>query len=305
MQYTRQLAASGVDGDGEGSSENGGQPGVKVLGEDPETGLQVTLRDGRFGPFVQLGDGEKPKRSSLPTGLRPRGRSGEGPASSWRCRARSRHPESGEPILASIGRYGPYVQHGKTYANLGAGDDVLEIGGNRAIDLIVAKESGGAAPAEVRPIRAATSARSGERQDHRGEGRTLRSLRDRRRDQRHPAADDCAGSRDAGPGGRASQGAPGAGPSKKPLAAARLRPRRLAAKAKSLPRRKAPKASGEEDRRGQEGGRQEGRPAKKLLPRRNPPRQRRLRVWAMAVAVELDEEIEIAAPLRTQRSPGW
>jgi DNA topoisomerase-1 len=52
------------------------------------------------------------------------------------------HPETGEPILASIGRYGPYVQHGKTYANLGKDDDVLEIGGNRAIDLIVAKESG-------------------------------------------------------------------------------------------------------------------------------------------------------------------
>ena len=54
----------------------------------------------------------------------------------------ARHPESGEPILAGIGRYGPYVQHGKIYANLGREDDVLEIGGNRAIDLIVAKESG-------------------------------------------------------------------------------------------------------------------------------------------------------------------
>ena len=55
----------------------------------------------------------------------------------------ARHPTSGEPILAGIGRYGSYVQHGKTYANLGRDDDVLEIGGNRAIDLIVAKESGG------------------------------------------------------------------------------------------------------------------------------------------------------------------
>jgi DNA topoisomerase-1 len=52
------------------------------------------------------------------------------------------HPETGEPILVNIGRYGPYVQHGKIYANLGKDDDVLEIGGNRAIDLIVAKESG-------------------------------------------------------------------------------------------------------------------------------------------------------------------
>ncbi len=54
----------------------------------------------------------------------------------------ARHPTSGEPILAGIGRYGSYVQHGKTYANLGRDDDVLEIGANRAIDLIVAKESG-------------------------------------------------------------------------------------------------------------------------------------------------------------------
>jgi len=54
----------------------------------------------------------------------------------------AKHPETGEPILVSIGRFGPYVQHGKTYANLGRDDDVLEIGGNRAIDLIVAKESG-------------------------------------------------------------------------------------------------------------------------------------------------------------------
>ena len=101
----------------------------------------------------------------------------------------ARHPESGEPILASIGRYGPYVQHGKTYANIGKDDDVLEIGGNRAIDLIVAKESGGGVRAAARPIPAASRRRSGDSaQAHRGQGRPLRPLRDRRRDQRHPAA---------------------------------------------------------------------------------------------------------------------
>ncbi|MBB4041606.1 DNA topoisomerase-1 [Microvirga flocculans] len=143
-KYTRQLAASGVDGDGEGSSENGGQPGVKVLGVDPETNEQVTLRDGRFGPFVQLGEGEKPKRSSLPKGLTPAQVDLEKALKLLALpRQVATHPETGEPIFASIGRYGPYVQHGKTYANLGAGDDVLEIGANRAIDLIVTKESGG------------------------------------------------------------------------------------------------------------------------------------------------------------------
>jgi DNA topoisomerase-1 len=143
-KYTRQLAAAGASGDGEGTTEDGtGQPGVKVLGEDPETGLPVTLRDGRFGPFVQLGEGEKPKRSSLPRGLAPAAVDLEKALRLLALpREVARHPETGEPILASIGRYGPYVQHGKTYANLAAGDDVLEIGANRAIDLIVAKENG-------------------------------------------------------------------------------------------------------------------------------------------------------------------
>jgi DNA topoisomerase I len=50
-----------------------------------------------------------------------------------------RHPEDGEPILAGIGRFGAYVQHGKTYANVEAGDDVLNIGLNRAVTLIADK----------------------------------------------------------------------------------------------------------------------------------------------------------------------
>jgi DNA topoisomerase-1 len=54
----------------------------------------------------------------------------------------ARHPETGNPILVGIGRYGPYVQHERTYANLEKDDDVLAIGANRAIDLVIAKESG-------------------------------------------------------------------------------------------------------------------------------------------------------------------
>ena len=50
-----------------------------------------------------------------------------------------RHPEDGEPIRAGIGRFGPYVQHGKTYASLEAGDDVFTIGLNRAVTLIAEK----------------------------------------------------------------------------------------------------------------------------------------------------------------------
>ena len=153
-KYTRQLSAAGIEGDGEGNAAEGGQPGVRVLGEDPATGLPVTLRDGRFGPFVQLGEAssekgaEKPKRSSLPRGLAPGDVTLETALKLLALpREVARHPETGEPILANLGRFGPYVQHGKTYANLGKDDDLLEIGANRAIDLIVAKEQGGGRPA--------------------------------------------------------------------------------------------------------------------------------------------------------------
>ena len=116
---------------------------VRVLGEDPESGEEITLRNGRFGDYVQQGEGDKPKRSSLPRGLKPEDVTLEKALALLALpREAARHPTSGEPILAGIGRYGAYVQHGKTYANLGRDDDVLEIGANRAIDLIVAKESG-------------------------------------------------------------------------------------------------------------------------------------------------------------------
>ncbi len=140
-RYTRQLGAPG-QGDGE-TPDGSMQNGVRVLGKDPVTGQDVTLRDGRFGPFVQLGEGEKPKRSSLPKGTPPSAIDLEKALALLSLpREVARHPESGEPILAGIGRFGPYVQHGKTYANIGKDDDVLDIGANRAIDLIVAKESG-------------------------------------------------------------------------------------------------------------------------------------------------------------------
>jgi DNA topoisomerase-1 len=139
-KFTRTLsdrgdAAKGAEGD---------RPGVRVLGEDPKTGQEISLRDGRFGTYVQEGEGEKPRRSSLPKGLKPEDVTLEKAIAMLSLpREVAKHPESGEPILAGIGRYGAYVQHKKTYANLGKDDDVLEIGGNRAIDLIVAKEAGG------------------------------------------------------------------------------------------------------------------------------------------------------------------
>jgi DNA topoisomerase-1 len=121
----------------------GDRPGVKVLGQDPATEEEITLRDGRFGVYVQQGEGEKPKRVSLPKTLAPGDLTLELAVGLLSLpREVARHPETKDPILAAIGRYGPYVQHGKTYANIGKDEDILSIGGNRAIDLIVAKESG-------------------------------------------------------------------------------------------------------------------------------------------------------------------
>ncbi|MDE2578933.1 MAG: type I DNA topoisomerase [Hyphomicrobiales bacterium] len=143
-KYTRTLTPQSAE-----AIANGDRPGVKVLGSDPETGAEVTLRDGRFGAYVQMGEAgedgdEKPKRSSLPKGLKPDDVTLEKALKLLSLpREVARHPSSGEPILAGIGRYGSYVQHGKTYANLGRDDDVLDIGANRAIDLIVQKEQGG------------------------------------------------------------------------------------------------------------------------------------------------------------------
>ena len=137
-RYTRPLSVP-ADGSGE--------IGTKKLGEDPKSGLEVTLRSGRFGPYVQLGeavDGEKPKRASLQKGMTPDDVDlDQALALLSLPREIGRHPEDGEPIRAGIGRFGPYVQHGKTYANLEAGDDIFHIGLNRAVTLIAEKHAKG------------------------------------------------------------------------------------------------------------------------------------------------------------------
>jgi DNA topoisomerase-1 len=137
-RFTRTLSVPG-EGDGDG--------GVKTLGKDPDTALEVSLRSGRFGPYVQLGEGvngEKPKRAGLPKGLALEDVDLDRALGLLSLpREVGRHPETGDPILAGVGRFGPYVQHGKTYANLEAGDDVLTLGLNRAVTLIAEKVAKG------------------------------------------------------------------------------------------------------------------------------------------------------------------
>jgi len=138
-RYTRQLSAS---------ADGAPDIGTKKLGVDPETGLDVTVRSGRFGPYLQLGetvkDGDKPKRASLPKGIAPDEIDFEKALALLSLpREIGKHPEDGEPIKAGIGRFGPYVQHGKTYANLDSPEEVFTVGINRAVTLIAEKKAKG------------------------------------------------------------------------------------------------------------------------------------------------------------------
>jgi DNA topoisomerase I len=139
-RYTRQL--SQPEGPAEASTPDG-----KMLGHDPETGLPVTLRTGRFGPYVQLGDGtkeEKPKRASIPKGVDANAvELGYALKLLSLPREVGLHPETGKPITAGLGRYGPFILHDGTYANLPTVDEVFEVGINRAVALIAEKKAGG------------------------------------------------------------------------------------------------------------------------------------------------------------------
>jgi DNA topoisomerase-1 len=133
-RFTRQLAA------------NGAASADKVLGKD-STGLDVAIKTGRFGTYLQLGEGTKevkPKRAGIPKGWALDEITLESALKLLSLpREIGKSPEDGEPILAGIGRFGPYVQHGKTYANLGADEteDVFTIGLNRAVTLIAEKRA--------------------------------------------------------------------------------------------------------------------------------------------------------------------
>jgi DNA topoisomerase-1 len=139
-RYTRQL--SQPDGPAEASTPDG-----KLLGYDPDTGLAVTLRTGRFGPYVQLGDGsrdEKPKRASIPKGVDANAVELDYALKLLGLpRLVGNHPEDGKPITAGLGRYGPFILHEGTYANLPTVDEVFEVGINRAVALLAEKKAGG------------------------------------------------------------------------------------------------------------------------------------------------------------------
>ena len=120
----------------------------KELGFDPDTGEPIVLKSGRFGPYLQLGEAkdkdDKPKRSSIPKGIDAATIDLETALNLLRLpREVGMHPETGTVIQAGLGRFGPFILHDGTYANVDSIQDVFEIGVNRAVTILAEKRAGG------------------------------------------------------------------------------------------------------------------------------------------------------------------
>jgi len=134
-RYTRPIASDG--------GEDGAESGDRELGIDPASGHTIWLKAGRFGPYVEE-QADKVKRASLPKDWPPPAVDLDKALKLLRLpREVGVHPEDGEKILAGIGRYGPYVQHSGTYANVSSTDEVFDIGLNRAVTVLAEKRAGG------------------------------------------------------------------------------------------------------------------------------------------------------------------
>ncbi|MEB3266589.1 MAG: type I DNA topoisomerase, partial [Cyanobacteriota bacterium] len=125
--------------------------GPEALGEDPETGENIYLLFGQYGPYVQRGqvsaEVPKPKRASLPKGVKPEDLSLDDALGLLRLpRQLGDHPDGGK-VEAGLGRFGPYVVHHKgkgekEYRSLKAEDDVLSVGLSRALELLAQPKRG-------------------------------------------------------------------------------------------------------------------------------------------------------------------
>jgi DNA topoisomerase I len=138
--YSRQLSKDANDG---AAALDG-----TVLGVDPVTELEVILKSGRFGPYVQLGEAaskeDKPKRSSLPKGVDAASLDFELALKLLRLpREVGLHPDTNTMIEANLGKFGPYIKHDGVYANVESIEDVFTIGLNRAVTVLAEKRAGG------------------------------------------------------------------------------------------------------------------------------------------------------------------
>ena len=149
-RYTRPISVTGDKG-------AAGFADGQVLGHD-DAGLPITLRNGRFGPYVQRGEATeespKPPRASLPKGWAPDGLTMDRALMLLNLpRQIGPHPEDGVMVEAAIGRFGPYVKHGTVYANIADVDEVFTIGMNRAVEVIAQKATRGRGTAAAQPLR--------------------------------------------------------------------------------------------------------------------------------------------------------
>ncbi len=140
--------------------------GPRELGTDPASGLKVYVNHGRFGHYVQLGENPeppasngangsgrkgakkkkaeaaaapKPRRASLPAGVAASALTLDEALELLSLpRELGARPESGELVVASRGRFGPYVKCGDEFRSLEEGDDVFTITLERALELLVA-----------------------------------------------------------------------------------------------------------------------------------------------------------------------
>jgi DNA topoisomerase I len=127
---------------GQSNEEGGADSGPEVLGQHPETGGDISRKTGRFGPYVEIGEGKEAKRASIP---KDAGELDLELAVKLLSLPRTigNHPETGNPITASIGRYGPYLSHDGKYAKLGSTADVFETGMNTAVAKLADAAAGG------------------------------------------------------------------------------------------------------------------------------------------------------------------
>jgi len=125
-KFTRKFGQPG----GAGETDSG----PEILGQDPDTGEDIVRKSGRFGPYIEMGSGKEAKRASIPKDL-----GDDGLTLDWAVKLLSlprtigNHPETGQPIVASIGRYGPYLAHDGKYARLSSTAEVFDTGMNAAV----------------------------------------------------------------------------------------------------------------------------------------------------------------------------
>lgn len=130
---------------GQPGGADGGDSGPEVIGTDPDTGEEISRRSGRFGPYIQRGEGKEAARASIPKDIPELDLD-------WAVkllnlpRTIGNHPETGNPITASIGRYGPYLAHDGKYARLASTTEVFETGMNAAVVKLAEAAAGGGRP---------------------------------------------------------------------------------------------------------------------------------------------------------------